>query len=338
MITEGCPLPVLAVTTHPIVASAMSAIDTEARGLTQLKAALMGALEGPFLATIEAIERVYASGGRVIVSGIGKSGIIGRKIAATLASTGTPALFVHASEASHGDLGMITDQDGVIVLSNSGETPELADLVAYAKRRQVPLIAITGSEASTLARVADIVLALPRHEEACPHGLAPTTSTTMQAALGDAIAVTLLKNRGFGPQDFKALHPGGKLGAQLCFVHEIMHGRDELPLIGPDAIMSEALVEMTSKRFGCVGVVGNAGALVGVITDGDLRRHMAPDLLSRTTASVMTRNPVTIAPRALASTALAVLNERKITSLFVVEGTCPIGIVHIHDLLRVGVK
>jgi len=323
---------------HPLITSAALAIEAEERGLAELKKALTGELERPFLQAIALIEDVCKGGGRIIVSGIGKSGIIARKIAATLASTGTPALHVHASEASHGDLGMITERDGLIILSNSGETPELADLVAYAKRWRVPLIAITGAAQSTLARAADAILVLPAHEEACPHGLAPTTSTTMQAALGDAIAVTLLRNRGFGPQDFKALHPGGKLGAQLCFVHEIMHSAEELPLIGIDALMADALVEMTSKRFGCVGVLDPDGCLAGVITDGDLRRHMSPELLQLTTAEVMTRHPITIEPSALASSALATLNERKITTLFVIEEARPIGIVHIHDLLRIGVK
>ncbi|MGF7162065.1 arabinose-5-phosphate isomerase [Rhodoligotrophos appendicifer] len=324
--------------TDPLVIFATNAVETESRGLTALADALNTELEQPFLDAIDTIERIRRKGGRVIVSGIGKSGIIARKIASTLASTGTPALFVHASEASHGDLGMITEQDVLLVLSNSGETPELADLVAYVKRWRVPLIAITSRADSTIARSCDVGLVLPAHEEACPNGLAPTTSTTLQAALGDALAVTLLKNRGFSPEDFRALHPGGKLGAQLSFVHEVMHGDAELPLIDVDALMAEALVVMTSKRFGCVGVVRGDGTLAGVITDGDLRRNMSSDLISRTTGEVMTVKPVTIEPSALASTALAILNERQITTLFVVENAAPVGILHIHDLLRIGVK
>jgi len=320
------------------VGSAIAVMETEAHGLKQLQAALAGPMEAPFLAAIDMVEAIRARNGRLIVAGIGKSGIIARKIAATLASTGTPSLFVHPSEASHGDLGMITDTDALLVLSNSGETTELADLIAYSKRFRVPLIAITSREGSTLARAADVALILPAHEEACPHGLAPTTSTTMQLALGDALAITLLQHRGFGPEQFKQFHPGGKLGAQMTFVHEVMHGEAELPLIGYGSKMSEALVVMTSKRFGCVGVVDEGGLLAGVITDGDLRRHMSPDLLTQSTDRIMTRQPVTIEPRALASSALARLNERKITSLFVVDEARPVGILHIHDLLRIGVK
>jgi arabinose-5-phosphate isomerase len=333
---EGSPL--MSANTQSLVGSAIAVMETEAHGLQQLKTALAGPLEAPFLAAIETIEALRAKNGRLIVAGIGKSGIIGRKIAATLASTGTPSLFVHPSEASHGDLGMITECDALLVLSNSGETTELADLIAYAKRFRVPLIAITSRAKSTLARAADVAMILPKHEEACPHGLAPTTSTTMQLALGDALAITLLQHRGFGPEQFKQFHPGGKLGAQMTFVHEVMHGGTELPLVPCGSKMSEALVEMTSKRFGCVGVVDDAGRLAGVITDGDLRRNMTADLVSQVTDQIMTRQPVTIEPKALASTALATLNERKITTLFVVENERPVGILHIHDLLRIGVK
>lgn len=321
-----------------LVGSAIAVMEAEAHGLLQLKSALMGPLKVPFSATIDTVEAIRVKNGRIIVAGIGKSGIIARKIAATLASTGTPALFVHPSEASHGDLGMITEGDALLVLSNSGETTELADLIAYAKRFRVPLIAITSRAGSTLARASDVALILPDHVEACPHGLAPTTSTTMQLALGDAIAIALLQHRGFGPDQFKQFHPGGKLGAQMTFVHEVMHGAVELPLIATGSQMSEALVVMTSKRFGCVGVVDEGGRLAGVITDGDLRRHMSPDLISRNTDMIMSRQPVTIEPGALASSALATLNERKITSLFVVDDARPVGILHIHDLLRIGVK
>ena len=268
---------------------------------------------------------------------MGKSGHIGRKIAATLASTGTPAFFVHPSEASHGDLGMITRTDSLFMMSNSGETTELSDLVAYAARFTIPLIGITSVADSALARAADAALILPDAPEACPMGLAPTTSTTMMLALGDALAVALLERRKFSPADFHALHPGGKLGRRLLKVSEIMHGGGELPLISPDVAMAEALIEMTAKRFGCVGIVDGTGEFLGIITDGDLRRHMDPGLLGRRAGDVMTRSPATIGRDALASEALAIMNDRAITNLFVIEGRRPVGILHIHDCLRAGV-
>lgn len=312
------------------LASARRVLTGEAEALM----ALADSLGQPFLL---ALDILAATKGRVVVSGMGKSGHVGRKIAATFASTGTPAFFVHPGEASHGDLGMITRDDSLYMLSNSGETTELSDLVAYAARFSIPLIGVTSVADSALARAADAALILPDAPEACPIGLAPTTSTTMMLALGDALAVTLLERRKFSPADFHALHPGGKLGRRLLKVSEIMHGDDELPLIGPDVAMTAALLEMTAKRFGCVGIVDAGGEFLGIITDGDLRRHMDSGLLSRKTGEVMTGSPTTIGPDALASEALAIMNDRSITNLFVVEGRRPIGIVHIHDCLRAGV-
>lgn len=282
--------------------------------------------------------------GRVVVTGMGKSGHVARKIAATLASTGTPALFVHPAEASHGDLGMVVPGDGVLALSNSGETPELADLVAHARRFGLPLVAISGRADSTLARDADVALLLPAAPEACPMGLAPTTSTTMQLALGDALAVALLTRRGFTAADFRTFHPGGRLGAKLSRARDLMHGGAEMPLAPPEMRMDAALVAMSEKRFGCLGIVED-GRLVGVITDGDLRRALAPggaapqsSLLARTAGEVMTRAPRTIGPDTLAAEALRLMNERSITTLFVVaDGGAPVGILHVHDLLRAGV-
>ena len=277
--------------------------------------------------------------GRVVVSGMGKSGHVARKIAATLASTGTPALFVHPAEASHGDLGMIVAGDAVLALSNSGETAELADLVAHTRRFALPLVAITARAGSALATAADVALLLPAAPEACPMGLAPTTSTTMQMALGDALAVALFTRRGFTAADFGRFHPGGKLGARLRRVHELMHTGDAMPLGAPDMPMDRALLLMTEKRFGCLGVQDPDGRLVGIVTDGDLRRAMGPDLLSRRLDQIMTVSPRTIGPEAVAAEALHAMNARgrPITVLFVVDqANRPVGILHIHDLLRVG--
>ena len=315
------------------VGVAQAVLAAEAAGLRALSAAL----DGSFTA---AVEQLAVCDGRVVVSGMGKSGHVGRKIAATLASTGTPAIFVHPAEASHGDLGMIVASDAVLALSNSGETAELADLVAHARRFGLPLIAITGRPASTLARAADIVLALPQAPEACPLGLAPTTSTTMQLALGDALAVALLTRRGLTPTEFSAFHPGGRLGAQLRRVSDLMHRGDAIPLAPIDLRMDRALLLMTGKGFGCLGGVGPDGRLVGVLTDGDLRRAMGPDLLDRKVLDVMNPAPRTIAASALAADALRAMNAapRPVTSLFVVDAAGrPEGILHVHDLLRAGV-
>src|ERR1043166_9687492 len=292
--------------------------------------ALAASLDSRRLA--QALDLLTGIRGRVVVTGMGKSGHVARKIAATLASTGTPALFVHPAEASHGDLGMIAQQDGLIGLSNSGSTAELSHVIAYAKRMRIPLVAITSGADSALAEAADIVLALPRAEEACPLGLAPTTSTTMMLALGDALAIALLERRGFTANDFHALHPSGHLGQQLRRVDQLMHAGKDMPLVAPGTAMSQAIIEMTAKRLGCVGVAKENGALQGLITDGDLRRHMATDLLNRRVEEVMTHNPRTIRPQATVAEAVGLMTmvEPRVTSLFVVEGDRPVGLLHIH--------
>ena len=316
-------------------ASAARALNIERDGLIALAASCDGPL-GEALA--DAVALIGAAAGRVIVSGIGKSGHVGRKIASTLASTGTPASFVHPSEASHGDLGMITAQDVVLILSNSGESAELHDLLDYTKRFAVPLIAICSQEASSLAKAAHVVLLCPQALEACPIGLAPTTSTMLQLALGDALAIALLEDKGFTPAAFREFHPGGKLGAQLKHVSDIMHSGSALPLVNSGSAMGEALVVMSAKSFGCLGVVAATGRLLGIITDGDLRRHMSPSLLQHSVDDIMTANPKTITPDMLAVQALERLNAAKITSVFVVDAQGkPAGLVHIHDLLRIGV-
>lgn len=274
--------------------------------------------------------------GRVVVSGMGKSGHVANKIAATMASTGTPAFFVHPAEASHGDLGMIQRDDAVIALSNSGETAELTDLVAYTRRFSIPLIAITSRSQSALATAADVALILPPCPEACPNGLAPTTSTTLMLALGDALAVAALESKGFSAEDFRGFHPGGKLGKILLRVSELMHSGSALPLCQTDTKMRDVLVTMTEKSFGCAGVVDKAGHLIGIITDGDLRRHLAKDILDHPAGDIMTQKPFTIPPTMLAAEAIMHLNESKRTNVFVVDEQKPVGILHIHDLLRAG--
>lgn len=316
------------------VQSALRTIDLERDGLAALRADLEGAL-APCLT--EAVKILAQARGRVIVTGIGKSGHIGQKLAATFASTGTPAFFVHPSEAAHGDLGMITREDVLLAMSWSGETVELSNIISYSRRFSVPLIAITSRAESALGKAADIVLELPRAKEACPHGLAPTTSTTMQLALGDCLAVALLETKGFTAHDFKAFHPGGSLGAQLKLVADLMHKGDRLPLVSLDTVMSDALVIMTEKSFGCVGVVGADGKLVGMVTDGDLRRHMGANLITRRAGDIMTKAPKTFAPDLLAPAALEQINAQKKTQMFVVDSDGkPVGIVHVHDLLRSG--
>lgn len=325
--TEGPVVPLQA---------AREVLAAEAKALETLASSLDGGFE-------QAVRQIEAVEGRVIVTGVGKSGHIGRKIAATLASTGTPAFFVHAAEASHGDLGMIGRKDAVLALSNFGGSAELTAIMSYTKRYGVPLIAITARANSQLGRHADVLLLLPEMEEACPLGLAPTTSTTAMLALGDALAVALLKRREFTSEEFKVFHPGGTLGSRLSKVSDIMHGEGAMPLVSLGTPMGEALVEMTAKSFGCTGVVDRAGLLVGIVTDGDLRRHMEGDLLSRPVDEVMTKNPRVIDPDALAVAALAMMNgdidgNRPVTSLFVVDqGGTPLGILHLHDCLRIGV-
>lgn len=318
---------------------AAEVLHAEAEGLSALARAVAPG-EPLGLCLIQALDAIVGLPGRVVVCGIGKSGHVGRKIQATLASTGTPSLFVHPAEASHGDLGMIQPGDAVLALSNSGETAELADVIAHTRRFGLTLIAITSRADSTLARAADIVLALPEAPEACPMGLAPTTSTTMQLALGDALAVALLQRRGFTASDFGLFHPGGKLGARLRRTGELMHVGDHIPLAGPDMPMLQAVMLMTSKAFGCLGITGADGRLAGIITDGDLRRALDRDLRTLRTGEVMNAAPRTIGPDMLAAEALHIMNAgaRPITSLFVVDlARRPIGILHVHDLLRAGI-
>lgn len=323
----------ITVTENTPLHAALRTIATEGEGLQALAEALQGPLGSSFT---KAIEKILAAPGRVIVSGMGKSGHIGRKIAATLASTGTPAYFVHPSEASHGDLGMIQSDDVIIAMSWSGESAELADIIAYANRFNVPLIAFTSNAESALGKGAHICLELPRAKEACPNGLAPTTSTTMQLALGDAIAIALLESRGFSKNDFRRYHPGGKLGAQLKQVRAVMHTGDRLPFAKPVDTMADALVTISAKGLGCLIVVEPTGTLAGLVTDGDLRRHMGPDLLTRSVQSVMTRSPKTVAPETLVAEALDIMESHKISSLVVVEDHKPVGLIHILDLLRIG--
>lgn len=311
--------------------SARRVLETEIVGLQDLSRAL----DGRFTRAVELLEKVR---GRVVVTGMGKSGHIARKIAATLASTGTPAQYVHPGEASHGDLGMITADDAVIAMSNSGETAELSDIVAYVKLKRIPFISITGRADSVLAKAADVSLVVPDSPEACPLSLAPTTSTTVMLALGDAIAVTLLERRGFSPDDFRLLHPGGQLGSRLIRAVDIMRRGAELPIVSVDTPMTETILEMTAKQLGCVGVRSSDGRLAGIITDGDLRRHMEDDILAMTAAEVMTPDPKTVGDDALAAQVLAMMNENKITAFFVVVDGEPLGIVHIHDILRTGLS
>ena len=306
-------------------------LQLEARALSRLAQEL----DANFAEAVDILDRTK---GRIVVSGMGKSGHVGNKIAATLASTGAPAIFVHPAEASHGDLGMITGDDALLVLSNSGETTELGDMLQFSKRNKIPMIAIVGKARSTLGESADIALVMPDEPEAGTLGLAPTTSTTMTLALGDALAVALFERKQFSESDFHTFHPGGKLGQSLVRVREIMHGPDDLPLVGPDVVMSQALIVMTAKRFGCVGVIGDDGDLLGIVTDGDLRRHLSDGLLERRAGELMTAEPSTIREDALAAEAVRVMNERRITGLFVTDGARPVGILHIHDCLRAGIS
>lgn len=314
--------------------SAVRTIETEAEGLMALAGLLKTDMAAAFERVLDIIQGIE---GRLIVTGVGKSGHIGAKIAATFASTGTPAFFVHPAEANHGDLGMIGQDDAILAMSWSGETAELKGIVAYSRRFRIPLVAITSRPDSTLGREADEALTLPRVAEACPHGLAPTTSTTLQVALGDALAVALLERRGFTPGDFRVFHPGGQLGASLMHVGDIMHVGEAMPLVPAGTPMSEAIIVMSRMGFGCVAVVDSDGRLNGIVTDGDLRRHLDDDLLGQTVDTVMTRDPKTIEPETLTAKALDIVNSLNITALMVVRQQRPVGIVHLHDLLRIGV-
>lgn len=313
------------------IASAKRTIDREVEALRMM--------ENQFDENLtKALDMIQETKGRIIVTGMGKSGHIARKIAATLASTGTPSFFVHPAEASHGDLGMVTNDDKIIAISNGGESRELSDILIYAKRYGIPLIAITKNPESTLGKAGDIVLKLPDDGEACPLGLAPTSSTTATLVLGDVLAIALMERKGFSKTDYKQRHPGGKLGAILQKVSDLMHKGDDMPIVNEDTPMQEALLVMTSKMLGCVGIVDNDGKLVGIITDGDLRRWLTSDVLNKKVSDVMTKNPKVVSPDILAAEALNIMNNtgRGITQLFAVQDGKPVGIIHIHDCLRIG--
>ncbi|PCK78320.1 KpsF/GutQ family sugar-phosphate isomerase [Rhizobium sophoriradicis] len=318
-----------------VLESAKRTIEIEKRGLEALEQALDNGLAGPFTRAIEVIGDIS---GRVIVTGVGKSGHIGAKLAATFASTGTPAFFVHAAEANHGDLGMIARDDVVLAISKGGESAELKSIISFTRRFSIPLIALTCGEHSSLATAADIVLLVPNEQEACPNGLAPTTSTLMQLALGDALAVALLEARGFTATDFHVFHPGGKLGASLTHVADIMHTGERVPLVAKGTPMPEAITVLSRKHFGCVGVVDEEGRLCGIVTEGDMARNLTRNLAELAVDDIMTKTPKTVKPTMLATAALALLNQHSIGALIVIdEDRRPLGLVHFHDLLRIGV-
>lgn len=311
--------------------SAIKTIDSEIRAIEELKKSLDAE------SLTKALDFMQNSTGRIIITGMGKSGHIGKKIAASLASTGTPSFFVHPAEASHGDLGMITDDDVVIAISNSGESRELIDILNYCKRFGIKLIAITKNQDSSLGKAGDVVLLLPNNGEACPLGLAPTSSTTATLVLGDILTIRMIERKGFSKEDFNDRHPGGKLGSILKRVSDLMHTGQDMPVLDENANMQAVLLEMTSKRLGCVGFVNSAGILTGILTDGDLRRCLSAQILSEKAADLMTRNPKTIAPEAMTAEALKIMHDKKITNLFVVDNLKPVGVIHIHDLLNNGV-
>jgi arabinose-5-phosphate isomerase len=318
-----------------VLDSAKRTLGTERRALEALEQAFDGDLAGPFL---QAVEMIGEISGRVIVTGVGKSGHIGVKIAATLASTGTPAFFMHAAEANHGDLGMVGRGDAVIALSKGGESAELRNIIAYTRRFSIPLIAMTCSETSSLGRASDIVLLMPNAQEACPHGLAPTTSTMMQLAMGDALAIALLEARGFTARDFHVFHPGGKLGAALSHVADIMHTGERVPLVAKGTPLPEAISTLSRKHFGCIGILDEDGRLCGIVTEGDMARNLTRNLSELLVDDIMTASPKTVKANVLATAALALLNKHSIGALIVVDDdNRPVGLVHFHDLLRIGV-
>ena len=311
-----------------IIESAQKALNDEIEGLSLLKEFFNSNFE-------ESVKAIFNSKGKVVVTGVGKSGHIGRKISATLSSTGTPSYFIHPTEASHGDMGMIEKSDIILAISWSGETTELANIVKYALENKIKLIGLSSNKESHLAKSSDIALNIPLVEEACPNGLAPTTSTTMQLVIGDAIAISLLNIREFNKDNFRSLHPGGQLGAALAIIEDVMHSGDSLPIIEIGSPMSEALIKIYEKGFGCIGVVSN-NSLEGIITDGDLRRHMGPDILNNKVESIMTKNPRMVSSKLLVSDALELINNLGIQGLFVSNNNkIPVGFVHFHDLIRV---
>ena len=310
--------------------SAYRTVDMEINTLKQLR-------ENLNISLTQALDVIQKAKGRVIISGMGKSGHIGKKIAASLASTGTPSFFVHPAEASHGDLGMITEEDVVIAISNSGESKELVDILNYCKRFAIPLISITKNPKSSLGKASDIVLLIPDTGEACPLGLAPTNSTTATLVIGDILTTCLMERKGFTKTDFNERHPGGKLGSILQKVSDLMHTGSQMPILDENSPMQSVLIEMTSKRLGCVGFINKNGDLTGILTDGDLRRCLSSNVLDKTAVELMTKNPKTISKDSIASSAMKLMNDKKITNLFVVENKKPIGVIHIHDLLSKGV-
>lgn len=314
--------------------SALRTIKIEKKGLEALEKNLLGQMNLPFQEAVQIFANIK---GRLIVTGMGKSGHIGSKIAATFASTGTPAFFVHPAEANHGDLGMIARDDAILAMSWSGETTELKGVLAYSRRFNIPLIALTSKPESSLARESDICILLPREKEACPHGLAPTTSSLLQLAVGDALAIALLETRGFSSRDFKTFHPGGQLGANLIHIADLMHKEQMLPLVRLNTTMPKAVEEISQKNFGCVGIVDDQGLLQGIITDGDLRRNIEKDMKNLRVEDIMSTNPKVVASTTMASAAVAMMNELELTTLFVTEDNRPIGLIHMHDLLRAGV-
>ena len=311
--------------------SAIKTIDSEIDTINHLKDSVKAEN------LTKALDFMQNSKGRIIITGMGKSGHIGRKIAASLASTGTPSFFVHPAEASHGDLGMITEDDVVVAISNSGESRELIDILNYCKRFGIKLIAITKNAESSLGKAGDVVLELPNNGEACPLGLAPTSSTTATLVLGDILTVGMIERKGFSKEDFNDRHPGGKLGSILKRVSDLMHTGQEMPILDENSNMQAVLLEMTSKRLGCVGFINQAGDLTGILTDGDLRRCLSSKILEEKAIDLMTHNPKTISPNAMTAEALKIMHDKKITNLFVLDGKKPVGVIHIHDLLNNGV-
>lgn len=311
--------------------SAIKTIDSEIETINSLKDSVKSE------DLTKALDFMQNSSGRIIITGMGKSGHIARKIAASLASTGTPSFFVHPAEASHGDLGMITEDDVVIAISNSGESRELIDILNYCKRFGIKLIAITKNKESSLGKAGDVVLELPNNGEACPLGLAPTSSTTATLVLGDILTIGMIERKGFSKEDFNDRHPGGKLGSILKRVSDLMHTGQEMPILDENANMQAVLLEMTSKRLGCVGFINTQGKLTGILTDGDLRRCLSTKILEEKACDLMTKNPKTITPNAMTAEALKIMHDKKITNLFVIENEKPVGVIHIHDLLNNGV-